>query len=149
MSVEGERGKVTTGAGNRGEKRVSMLKRVRGPKITRNSWKSAYMEERMREKGASKEGDRSNEVDSLFSVFSANGRESIGRLSGRRFFSHFAPFYVELTFLPRISPSGTSLSFFLSHSIMRPSCCELLRLVSPLFLYPYVSVVRKTSSNRR
>lgn len=75
-----------TGASNRegGGGRVSMLKRVRGPKITRNSWKSAYMEERMREKGASREGDRSNEVDSLFSVFSASG--SIGRLSGRGFF---------------------------------------------------------------
>lgn len=66
---------------------MSVLKRVRGPKIMRNSWKSAYMEERAREKGASKKGDRSNEVDSLFSVFSASG--SIGRLSGRGFFSHF------------------------------------------------------------
>lgn len=91
MSVEEERDKVTTGAGNGGRGRVSVLKRVRGPKITRNSWKSAYMEERTQEKGVSKEGDRSNEVDSLFSVFSASGGESIGRLSDRGFFSHFAP----------------------------------------------------------
>lgn len=83
---------MTTGAGNRGEKkRVSVLKRVRGPKITRNSWKSAYMEERTQEKGALKEGDRSNEVDSLFSVFSASGRESIGRLSDRGFFLILPP----------------------------------------------------------
>jgi len=53
----------------------------------------------MREKGVSKEGD-SNEVDSLFSVFSASGRESIARLSVRSFFSRFAPFYVELTSFP-------------------------------------------------
>lgn len=95
---------------------MSVLKRVRGPKITRNSWKSVYMEERMREKGVSKEGDRSNEVDSLFSVFSASGRENIGRLSGRGFFSRFAPFYVEFTLFPRISAplAHLFLSFFLA-----------------------------------
>lgn len=79
------------GGGGRGRGRVSVLKRVRGPKITRNSWKSAYMEERTQEKGVSKEGDRSNEVDSLFSVFSASGRESIGRLSDRGSFFSFCP----------------------------------------------------------
>lgn len=49
---------MTIGAGNRGGgrggERVSVLKRVRRPKITRNSWKSAYMKEK--EKGRVEEG---------------------------------------------------------------------------------------------
>lgn len=49
------------------------------------------MEEKLQEKGVSKEGDRSNEVDSLFSVFPTNGRESIGRLSNRGFFLILPP----------------------------------------------------------
>jgi len=89
---EEERSKMTIGAGNGGRgEGVSVLKHVQGPKITRNSWKSAYMEERLQEKGVSKEGDRSNEVDSLFSVFPTNGRESISRLSNRGFFLILLP----------------------------------------------------------
>lgn len=63
----------------------------------------------MREKGAPKEKDRSNEVDSLFSVFSTSG--GIGRLSGRSLFSRFAPFYVKPRALPsRSGPSAVRLS---------------------------------------
>ena len=71
---EGER------EGSEEDRGESVLKRVRGPKITKNSWKSAHVGEGGREK----EEDRSNEADSLFSVFSASG--GIGRLSGPSLF---------------------------------------------------------------
>ena len=89
---------------DRGE---SVLKRVRGPKITENSWKSAHVGEGGREK----EEDRSNEADSLFSVFSASG--GIGRLSGAFFL-----FFLSLSLSP--SPSPFFFFLFLS-SFFRPS----------------------------
>ena len=66
------------GRGGSSSSSSSVLKRVRGPKITEDSWKSAHVGEGGREK----EEDRSNEADSLFSVFSASA--GIGRLSGAR-----------------------------------------------------------------
>lgn len=146
----------------------SVLKRVRGPKITENSWKSAHVGEGGREK----EEDRSNEADSLFSVFSASG--GIGWLSGAFFFSFsffsflfFRPssFFVPLGVLfhrhlpPPYSPNGSprraaplSESLFLpfefpSRGIMRPSCRELLRLVTPFSCCSRdLGILRKTSS---
>lgn len=45
----------------------------------------------MREKGVSKEGDRSNEVDSLFSVFSASGEREYRSVIGTAAFFLILP----------------------------------------------------------
>lgn len=57
LSAEEERGRVVRRLATGGE-RVSMLKRVRGPKITKNSWKSAYIKERVLKRKREREHER-------------------------------------------------------------------------------------------
>lgn len=106
-----------------------------GPKITENSWKSAHVGAGGRER----KGDRSNEADSLFSVFSASG--GIGRLSGRAFFSlppRRTPrplrCFLSRPLPPRTLARPVVLSFaFPSRGVTRPSCRELVRALYPFF----------------
>lgn len=119
LSAEEERGRVVRRLATGGE-RVSMLKRVRGPKITKNSWKSAYIKERVlkrkRERALEgpKEGDRSNEVDSLFSMFAAI---SVG-YRAVAFFS-FRSLHEEANFSPALVLLSFSFSFSLARSHAR------------------------------
>lgn len=99
--------------------------------------------------GTSKEGDRSNEVDSLFSVFSTDG--GIVRLSDQgAFFSRFARFYAEprssLALFPRLLFfSLLSLSLFFSRH--NEAFMSWTSALVPLFLLDSESALRKTLSN--
>ena len=108
---------------DRGE---SVLKRVRGPKITENSWKSAHVGEGGREK----EEDRSNEADSLFSVFSASG--GIGRLSGA-FFLFFFSLSLSLPLPPPSFSSYSSLLSFVPRSFSPRRTCARPPSSAPVF----------------
>lgn len=79
-------------------------------------------------KETSKERDRCNEVDSLFSMFSTD--ERYRSVIGPWLFFSFRPPLCGAAFLSRVVLSDASFSSFLSFSrgIMRPSCRELLRL---------------------
>lgn len=121
LSAEEERGEVVRGLATRGE-RVSVLKRIRGPKITKNSWKSAYIKERARERKRrerKRERGRRREIEvmRLILCFLCFQRAAISVGYRAVAFFSFRSLHEEANFSPALVP--LSISFFFSRSLTR------------------------------
>lgn len=130
---------MTIGTGSQdGERGVSVLKRVRRPKITRNSWKSACVKEK--EKRCQR---REIEVMRLILCFLCFQRTAVS--FGYRtvaFFFSFRPLLCRAALLPRAVPASFSIFFSRHNEAFMSWTSALVPLFSSRSSRPYVKCCR-------